>query len=81
MIITRQMQNAMHHQMGGVVGKRLPGGLGFFFGHAVGDSDVAAIVALTGEGQDIGRLVLATEVTIERPQLLVVRQQGKLFRL
>ena len=43
MVVACQMQHAMHHQMGGMVGECLSRRLGFGFCHAMRNGDVAGI--------------------------------------
>ena len=74
-----KVQHAMHDQVPQMVGERLS--LRRRLGHAdlTGQGDVArvALCARTSrKGQHIGRLVLATEACVQRPDRRIVRQQN-----
>ena len=78
MIVARQMQHAMHHQMGGMIADLLSRGLRLAGGDAIRDSDVAAIavrICRRRKGKNIGRLVLAPKTPIQDAQSLIAGEQ------
>ena len=78
MVMARQMQNAVHHQMGGMIGNPFAGLFGFTARYAQGQRHIAAIFVFVGRGrkrQNVGGFVLAAKITIERLQFAVIREQ------
>ena len=74
MVVARQMQHAMHHQMRGVIGKAFARQLRLAARRAQRERDIAAItgaVGRGGKGQDVGGLVLPAKFPIESLELAV----------
>jgi len=69
------MQHAMHHQMGGMIGEFFSGHFGLGLCHAMGDGDVAGMIAGSWKGQHIGRFVFAAKIAIEAAQGPVIGQK------